>query len=369
MKKRVVPSVVGVASVWFVTHAGGGFCTGRQEVEFFVRYGQSAVFMPFLAMALLALLFFFSWELARAYQVYNYRALANKLYQPHHQVLGSLFEAGFLLTALLASSAGIAAGGHLGEEMFKIPYLLGITLTVVIVFILVIWGPEFVRNASALISLLIIGTLIAIMYVCLPKVFPESIEVIRTVNEPGWGWNGFLYSMFQVWALGTYIAVSEVLKTRKQVAAAAFVGFCANSVMLFLICLLLLGYHPQIIDKPLPLLFVIENLGGPVLRPWYCLALFLGNISTAVALIFGSVKRFESMWKKGPFIFQHFFARRITITLVALAAAWLISNFGLIKIIHRGYSFVGYLAIPLIFLPLIASGFFKSRGNAQDNNA
>jgi uncharacterized membrane protein YkvI len=280
-------------------------------------------------------------------------------------VLGGLFEAGFLLTALLASSAGIAAGGHLGEELFKIPYLLGITLTAGIVFILVIWGPEFVRNASALISLLIIGTLIAIMYVCLPKVFPKSVEVMRTVSEPGWGWKGLLYSMFQVWALGTYIAVSEVLKTRKQVAAAAFVGFCANGVMLFLICLLLLGYHPQIIDKPLPLLFTIESLGGRVLKPWYCFALFLGNISTAVALIFGSVKRFESMWEKGPFIFQHCFARRVTITLAALATAWLVSNFGLIEIVHKGYSFVGYLAIPLIFLPLIAGGLFKSWGNAQ----
>jgi len=369
MGKRVVSSVVGVASVWFVTHAGGGFCTGRQEVEFFVRYGQSAVFMPFLSMLLLALLFFFSWELARAYQVYNYRALANKLYQPYHQLLGSLFEVGFLLTALLASSAGIAAGGHLAEELFKIPYLLGITLTTGIVLVLVIWGSEFVRNASALISLLIIGTLIAITYVCLPKVFPTSMHVISTVSEPGWGWKGFLYSMFQVWALGTYISVSEVLKTRKQVAAAAFVGFCVNSIILCLICLLLLGYHPQIIDKPLPLLFVIENSGGSVLRPCYCFALFLGNVSTAVALIFGTIKRFESIWEKGPLIFQHFFARRVTITLTALTTAWSISNFGLIEIICKGYSFVGYLAIPLIFLPLIASGFFKSRESVQDGSA
>jgi len=368
MTKKVVSSVVGVASVWFVTHAGGGFCTGRQEVEFFVRYGKTAVFMPFLAMAILGLLFFCSWELARVYQAYNYRALTNRLYQPYHQLFGSLFEVGFLLTVLLASSAGIAVGGHLVEEMFEVPYLLGITLTAGILFILVIWGPEFVRKTSALISLLIIGTLIAIMYVCLPKMFPESIEVMRTVSEPGWGWKGFLYSMFQVWALGTYISVSEVLKTRKQVAATAFLGFFANSIILSLICLLLLGYHPQIIDTPLPLLFVVENLGGTVLRPCYCLALFLGNVSTAVTLIFGSVKRFESMWKKGPLLFQHFFARRVTITVVVLTIAWSISNFGLIKIIAQGYSFLGYIAIPLIFVPLIVTGFFKLRRNAQSRN-
>jgi len=43
----------GMAAVWFGTHCGGGFATGNQEVNFYVKYGWYAVFLPIIAMILL----------------------------------------------------------------------------------------------------------------------------------------------------------------------------------------------------------------------------------------------------------------------------------------------------------------------------
>ena len=43
-----------VASVWFGSHAGGGFATGNQTTQYYVQYGWFAPIMALLAMAILA---------------------------------------------------------------------------------------------------------------------------------------------------------------------------------------------------------------------------------------------------------------------------------------------------------------------------
>ncbi|MGL5439032.1 MAG: hypothetical protein ACRDA4_01410 [Filifactoraceae bacterium] len=42
-KKSILASF-SVAAVWFETHVGGGFATGSQEVNFFVKHGWMSIF-------------------------------------------------------------------------------------------------------------------------------------------------------------------------------------------------------------------------------------------------------------------------------------------------------------------------------------
>ena len=78
-KKIAIPAAIGVAAVWFGTDAGGGFATGRQEVEFFVRFGWHAVWIGLLSMFIMGLAVYFGLEFARIHQVYDYKSWIKKL--------------------------------------------------------------------------------------------------------------------------------------------------------------------------------------------------------------------------------------------------------------------------------------------------
>jgi len=54
-----------VGALWFTTHVGGGFALGTQEVQFFLRFGSTAFYFPVISMAILAAVFYFSWEFQR----------------------------------------------------------------------------------------------------------------------------------------------------------------------------------------------------------------------------------------------------------------------------------------------------------------
>jgi uncharacterized membrane protein YkvI len=77
--KIVLPAAVGVAAVWFGSHAGGGFATGRQEVEFFVQFGWHSIWIGMLSMLIMGTAIFFGLELARTHKTHDYKSFFKKL--------------------------------------------------------------------------------------------------------------------------------------------------------------------------------------------------------------------------------------------------------------------------------------------------
>lgn len=58
-------TIFGVVAVWFGAHVGGGFATGNQTRTFFVQYGFTSIFMPFLIVALIGWVFMKDFYLRR----------------------------------------------------------------------------------------------------------------------------------------------------------------------------------------------------------------------------------------------------------------------------------------------------------------
>ena len=54
-KKVSLATCFSVASVWFGSHAGGGFASGNQATQYYVQYGWYAPIMAFLSMVVLGL--------------------------------------------------------------------------------------------------------------------------------------------------------------------------------------------------------------------------------------------------------------------------------------------------------------------------
>ncbi len=67
-----------VAAVWFGAHVGGGFATGNQTMNFFVKYGWHSIWLPAVIIIIIGLTYRESLVLAKNYGTYDYKSWSKK---------------------------------------------------------------------------------------------------------------------------------------------------------------------------------------------------------------------------------------------------------------------------------------------------
>ncbi len=366
MKKKIVlPAAVGVAAVWFGSHAGGGFATGRQEVNFFVQFGWHSIWIGMLSMLIMGTAVFFGLELARIHNVHDYKGLFKKLYAPLDMVFANLWDLLYLYATLLGVAVAIAGASDLLRQALHIPYGIAVILIGSILLLFTIFGAGLVRNASTAMSAFIIGSLLIVTILGIKMGAANLGKIVqeKTVTA-GLGkilWMALLYGAFQSVLIAPIVSVSETLKTRKNSFLAALCGFLVNGAMLTLVCIMLLSFFPAVNKENLPVYFVTNQLGHQWLFVLYSLILFFALISTGVGLIFGAVKRFETAWKKESGLFKNVRIKRITICVTCLLISAGISLFGLTAIVAKGYGSLGIIAVFLNIIPLLIIAPIKIR--------
>jgi uncharacterized membrane protein YkvI len=367
MKRKMIalPAAIGVAAVWFGSHAGGGFATGRQEVEFFVQFGWHSIWIGMLSMLIMGTAIFFGLELARTHKTYDYKSFFKKLYAPYEIVFANLWDLLYLYATLLGAAVAIAGASDLIHQSLHIPYGIAVILIGSILLLFTIFGAGLVRNASAAMSAFIIGALLIVTILGIKLGAANLGNVIKQkATTAGFDkilWKALLYGAFQSVLIAPIVSVSETLKTRKHTFQAAFYGFFINGSMLTLVCIMLLSFYPTVIKENLPVYFVTNQMGHQWLFVLYSLILFFALISTGVGLIFGVVKRFETTWTKETAIFKNVRIKRITICITCLLISAGISLFGLTAIVAKGYGSLGLFALFLNIIPLLIIAPIKIR--------
>jgi len=364
-RKFVLPAAIGVAAVWFGSHAGGGFATGRQEVEFFVQFGWHSVWIGVLAMLILGAAIFFGLELARIHKTHDYKSFFKKLYSPYEIVFANLWDLLYLYGTLLGAAVAIAGASDLLRQALHIPYGIAVVIIGGTLLLFTIFGAGLVRSASTAMAAFIVGSLLIVTFLGIKMGAGNLGNVVsQKITTVGFGkilWMAILYGSFQSILIAPIVSVSEPLKTRKNTFMAALYGFLVNGAMLTLVCIMLLSFYPAIIKENLPVYFVTAQLGHKWLYALYSLILFFALISTGVGLIFGVVKRFEASWKSETGIFKTVRIKRITICVTCLLLSAGISLFGLTAIVAKGYSSLGIAAFFLNIIPLLFIAPIKIR--------
>jgi len=364
-KSFALPAAMGVAAVWFGSHAGAGFATGRQEVNFFVQFGWHAVWIGVLSMLIMGIAIFFGLELARTHGVHDYKSLFKILYAPYDWLLANLWDALYLYAVILGAGVAIAGASDLLYQSLHIPYGIAVILVGCLLLLCTTFGAGLVRHASTAMAVFIVAALIIVTALGIQFSSTNLGEVVHAkTTTAGFGkilWMALLYGAFQSVLIAPIVSVSEPLRTRKQCFAAALCGFIVNGAMLLIVCIMLLGFFPGVIQENLPIYYVTTLLGRPWLFTLYSLILFFALMSTGVGMIFGVVKRFEAVWTGGHGIFKSLGMRRITICLACLLISGGISMFGLMAIVAKGYGSLGVLAIFLNIIPLLFIAPIKIR--------
>ncbi|ABS34153.1 hypothetical protein RSJ21_11750 [Clostridium botulinum] len=348
-----------VAAVWFGAHVGGGFATGNQTMNFFVKYGWHSIWLPAVIIIIIGLTYRESLVLAKNYGTYDYKSWSKKMYEPYDKFFSVIFEIGYLMIVLLGTGGSIAGSASL-METYGVNYLVGVLITGSIFYILTIYGSELIRKASTIITVLILIFLTIIVIVGIVNNSGNLSHLVSTKYSPSsFGtvlYSGLRYAGYQAFVVAIVLSASDTLKSDKAINKSILLGIILNGVMITLSCIMLLAWMPGAQKETIPILYICKRLNSGFLLFSYSVVLFLAFVSTGIGCVFGAVARFEHVFKKPENIKK----RRGLISLVCMVLSMAISLFGLTKIVVVGYGYVGIIGIFAVVIPCIVVGRIKN---------
>ncbi len=381
MKKNKTGAVIlGVAFVWFTTHFGGGFASGAQIYSYFVRYGIWCLIMPVFAMLYNTVFFAYSLRFARKHQVYDYRSYNNAFYGRFAPIFSNLFEILYVCVMCVAPAVAFATGGATLSTLTGLPYLLCTFLIGVFIFVVAIFGTDLVRKVASVLSICIIAGLL-IVYI--PNIISglsgisAAAESMTKADLPFGDalYSAFLYGTFQLSNIAVFVQHAKSFDRPGDAVKSMGVGFVVNALMMVMVVLGLMTVYtnPDAAGQSVPTLFMVQNgVGASFMTPLISILIILGAVSTAVNMVAAMVKRIcgekedkasgegERTSDEAEAEEEPAGKRRFQVTRKEIAAALIccivdfgIAQFGLLTLIQKAYSFLAYLAIPVILIPYI----------------
>lgn len=121
----------------------------------------------------------------------------------------------------------------------------------------------------------------------------------------------------------------------------------------------LVASNPDMAKQSVPTLFMVQSgVGSRFLTPLISVLIILGAVSTAVNMVAAMVARICNKKSVKPAISPAADSARIPrkeiiAALICCLADFGIAQFGLLTLIQKAYSFLAYLAIPVILIPYV----------------
>ena len=358
--------ILGVAFVWFTTHFGGGFASGAQIYSYYVRYGVWCLITPAIAIIYNAVFFAYCLYFARKHEVYDYRSYNNALYGRFAPVFSNLFEVLYICVMCVAPAVAFATGGATLSTLTGLPYLVCTLVIGVFIFIVAIFGTDLVRRVASVLSICII---VGLLIVYIPNIIASSHEISQTastMNSDAFPlgkalYSAFLYGTFQLANVAVFVQHARSFDKPKDAVKSMGIGCVINIIMMTVVVLgiMTVASNPDMAKQSVPTLFMVQSgVGSRILTPLISVLIILGAVSTAVNMVAAMVARICNKKPAKPAISPAAGSARITrkeiiAALICCLADFGIAQFGLLTLIQKAYSFLAYLAIPVILIPYV----------------
>ena len=348
-----------IGAVFFGSLVGPSMVSGIYSKVYLAPYGAwafvFALFFPIISGVIIG----FSAGLVRREKVYDYNSFCHKLYGRYSKICTPLMEIYMLMAQLLTMAAVVSMGGTMFNSILGIPAFTGSMLLAIACLVLVLWGAGLIRRiSSAMCVLLVVCFLFLAGYSTWTK-WDTFTEIMRTWYLPeevslGYGlWRAVLFGFSGVCNGMVLCSVMQDVKTRGHAVATGVWSTILTTIVLFLEVLLILPYIPEVLASEVPTIWVISNFLIAKI-PWieviYYITMVLALITSGVPCLQAMIARINKFvpesFLQGKEIIKRFVLGACFITVVVI-----ISRLGLTTIVSKGYSSLGFVGIPLIFLP------------------
>lgn len=345
---------------------GGGYSTGREVVEYAGKHGPAgwaSVAVIFVGFTLTAILVF---ELARVTRAYDYKSWIRQLIGP----LWPLFDVVLLVMMMLVIAVMISAIGNILEETLGVPNTLGILLAFAVVAMLAWMGEETIERFKT------IGTVLlyAGYAVFAGLVLAGSWDAVRESlaggrAEVGLGpavRSGVLYVGYNIAVFPVVLFCLHRQRSRADTVTSGILAGLLMTLPFAITWLCLMGFYPSeaVLGADVPWLAMLAGRGGAGVLALYGLVVAWTLVETSI----GSVHALEDRVDKNLDDLPGFLSRRIerlsraqrsAVAAAILLLALLLSRFGIIALVARGYGMMAYVFIAIMAVPLLTIGVVR----------
>lgn len=339
---------------------GGGFATGREIVEYGGQFGANGWISGLAILVGFSLLATLTFEACRQWEVYDYKSLLKKLigkgwiaYEISYLILG------ILIIAVMASAAGEILNNTLGFNVW-----VGIVLIILLVGFLNYMGENFIASMKTVGTIALFGAYTIFGISVFINRSDQIAEVFSSWNtsftpEPAGIllliWTGITYVGYNLAVYPATFFTIKNIQTKKESITAGFIAGLLMTIPWFLTYVAIMAYYPSedVLGASVPWLKMLEPFGATfvvifgIVVGWTLVETATGIIHAFIGRIDAEVFQKSKQYLSG--------SRKALISLVALVAAMLLAQVGIIDLIAKGYSYMAYAMIVFYGLPLLVA--------------
>lgn len=353
---------------------GGGYATGREIVEFGAKYGAFGWVAGLTIFAGFSIMAFLMFEVARRFRAFDYRSLLKCLIGP----LYPLFDVVYILLAILIIAIMAAATGEILNLTLGFNYWVGVVLIIVAVGVLNFYGEGLIERFKSVGTALLYLGYITFATLVITRNWDGIVATLGSGDhslQPGATlpvvvWTGILYVGYN---LAVYPAALFTVRRQTRLRETLGAGLLAGFLMTlpwFLTYFALMGFYPreEIFGASVPWL---EMLGGYGVWMVVLFGVVVGwtLVETATGMIYALVARIDQNLVD---VGRQPMSRRTSgiIAVVTLLLALALAQVGIIDLIAKGYTAMGYAMIAVFAVPLLVRGTYliatgKGRGATE----
>ncbi len=336
----------------------GGYGTGRELVEFFLTEGPlpGLLGMVLISMVIWSAACAATFAFAKTFESYDYRSLFKRL-------LGRawvLYELIYFAMLLLILAVIAAAAGTILEEIFGLPYAVGVIGIMVAVGFLTFKGTSLIEWFMSRWSFVLYTVYVTFFVWCFARFGPDIIGAIgRTDGHlgTGWIWGGIRYAAYNFAVIPPILFVVRHAESRKDAVTG---GILAGPIALIpgvLFYLSVISQYPEVLDKPVPANFMLEVLGSRWFQLLFQVVLFGTLIETGAGLIHGVNERIAHVYEERTRVMPTVLRPVVAVGLLVIGA--LMAQFGIIDLIARGYGTMSWFFVAIYGVPILTLGVWR----------
>ncbi|UCC39744.1 MAG: hypothetical protein JSV96_18535 [Candidatus Aminicenantes bacterium] len=335
---------------------GGGYGTGRELVEYFMKYGPlgGILGMFLITLVLWSLILAATFEFSRKFKLYDYRSLLLNL-------LGRfwlIFEVFFIVLLIVVLAVIGSAAGVLLRDFFGFPYLFGVGIMLASVGFLTFKGSGLIEKFLSGWSIFIYVVYALFLIIAIIKFGPLIQKNLTSgIILPKWAIGGLKYGLYNMSVFPAVLFCIRNIETRKEAISAGAIAALIGLLPGFFFYIAILGYYPAVVTEEIPAVFVIQEAGVPFLLVIFLVMLVGTLIETGTGFIHSVNERIQSAFQARGKVFPRWM--RPVIGVLMLLISLCLSSFGIINLVAKGYGLMSWGVFFIYFVPLMTLGLYK----------
>lgn len=315
-----------------------------------------------IGFAILAVLTF---EVARVYKTYDYKSMIKVLIGP----LWPLFDVVYILCMILVISIMASASDSIVEQTTGLNYWAGVVLLVAITGGLIFFGDSIIERFETWGTVVLYVGYIVFSGMVIMNGYKNIGQVLTTGDMSYTGetgilpilWTGVIYVAYNLVVYPPSMFSLKRQKTRKECVVSGLIAGLLMTIPWFLTYFAMMSFYPdaEVLGAEIPWLIMIGKVGAPgffsiifgVVMGWTLIETSTGVIHALLGRV--NVELAECGKKEMNRKYQ------AIVTVLILVAACVMSKFGIIALIEKGYTALSYGFMLLYMLPIITVGVYK----------